>query len=89
MTVPYKNNKTLLLENKSQFTCMIKVKSTLPKITPPAMMEECEVIEEFPDNTPPVVMENCVKYEHEDRIIKYLVEKNDAKVNDKVREISI
>ena len=38
MTVPYKNKETILLENKSPFTCMMKVKSTLTKITPPAMM---------------------------------------------------
>ena len=35
------------------------------------------------------MMENCVNNKHEDSIKKYLVEKNDTKVTDEVREISI
>ena len=44
MTITYKNNKTLLLENKMPLTCLIKGKSTHPNITPPAMMDECDNI---------------------------------------------
>ena len=87
--VPYKKEKTLLLKNKSTLTCMIKEKATIQKITSPAMMEACEVINECPDYTSPVMMENCVNDEHEDSIRKYLVEKNDTKVTDEVQEISI
>ena len=42
MTITYKNNKTLLLENKMPLTCMVKEKATLPKITYPDIMEECD-----------------------------------------------
>ena len=52
-------------------------------------MEVCEEINECPDYTSPVMMENCMNDEHEDNIRKYLVEKNDTKVTDEVREISI
>ena len=52
------------------------------------MMELCEVIYEFPYDTSPVVMEDSVNVEHEDGIWKYLVEKNDTRVSDKVRGVS-
>ena len=35
------------------------------------------------------MIEDCVNDEHEGRIRKYLVEKNDTKITDKVRGISI
>ena len=57
--VPYKNNKAILLENKMPMTCMMKWKATIPKITSPAMMEECEVIDEFIDEISPVVGGVC------------------------------
>ena len=85
MSVPYKNTKTLLSENKIPLTCIIKAKTTLPNITPSAIMEECEVIDELPDEISLVAMEDCVYDEHEYRIIKYLVEKNYTKVNDELR----
>ena len=53
------------------------------------MMDICEVVYAFPYNTDPVVMEDCVNDEHEDSIIKYLVENNDTKLNYEVRKISI
>ena len=68
---------------------MMNGKETIPRITSPATMEVCEVIYECPDDTSPVVMKYCVNDKHEDSIRKYLVEKNDTKVTDKVREISI
>ena len=89
MTVPYKNNRTLLLENKSPLTCIMKRKAKLPKITYPAMMEEFEVIDECPDDTYQVVMEDFVNDEHQDIIKNDLVEKNDTEVNNEVIEISI
>ena len=49
------------------------------------MMDECEVIDEFPYDTSPLMMEDCVNNEHEDIIRKDLVEKNDTKLNDEVR----
>ena len=49
------------------------------------MMEEYEVVEKFSDDKSPVMIEGCVNDEHEDIIRKYLVEKNDTKVNNKVR----
>ena len=52
-------------------------------------MDICEVVYAFPYNTDPVVMEDCVNDEHEDSIIKYLVENNDTKLNYEVRKISI
>ena len=66
MTVPHKKNQKRLLENKSPLTCTMKGKSTLPKIASPAIMEECEVIDEHPDDTSPVVMEDRVNGEHKD-----------------------
>ena len=68
---------------------MMKGKATLQKITSPAIMEVCEEINECPDYTSPVMMENCVNDKHEDSIRNYLVKKNDTKVTDEVREISI
>ena len=52
-------------------------------------MEECEVIDECTDYTSPVGMEDCISEEHKDRIRNNQVDKNDTKVNDEVREISI
>ena len=52
-------------------------------------MEECEVIDECTDEKSPVGMEDCINEEHKDRIRNNLVDKNDTKVNDEVREISI
>ena len=52
MSFPYKNNKTILFENKSILPCTMKGKSTPPNITYPAMMEVCEVIYELTDYTP-------------------------------------
>ena len=89
MTVPYKNNRKLPLENKIPFTCMMKIKATITNITYPAMMEECEIIYDFPSDTSSVVMDDSVNDEHEDSIRKYLVEKNDTKVTDEAQEISI
>ena len=66
-----------------------KLKSTPPKITYQAMMQVCEVIDKLTDDRPPVVMEDCVNDEHEDSIRNYLVEENDTKENNEVREISI
>ena len=68
---------------------MIQEKPTLPKITYKAMMQVCEVIDKLTDDRPPVVMEDCVNDEHEDSIRNYLVEENDTKENNEVREISI
>ena len=59
-TDTYKNNKTVLLENKSPFNCMMKGKLVIPKITSPDMMKKCGVIDECPDYTPLVVMEDFV-----------------------------
>ena len=53
------------------------------------MMEEGEVIYKLPYETSPVVMEDCVNNEHQYGIRKDLVYKNDTKVNDEVRRISI
>ena len=87
--VPYKKEKTLLLKNKSTLICMMNRKATHEERIPPAMLESCEVINEFPDYTSPVMMDNSVNDEHEDSIRKYLVEKNDTKVTDEAQEISI
>ena len=54
---------------------MMKGKATLPKITYPYMLEECESIYESPDEKSQVVMEDYVNDEHEDIIINNLVEK--------------
>ena len=35
-------------------------KETLPKITPPAMMELCAIRDEYTDDTSPVVMKDCL-----------------------------
>ena len=37
-----------------------KIKATLPKITSPAVMVTCEVIDEYPDDSSRVVAENYV-----------------------------
>ena len=44
MTIPYKKNKTLLLENNMPLTCLMKGKATCPNITSPYMMDECDNI---------------------------------------------
>ena len=75
MTFPYKNNKALILKTNSLLTCMMKVKSALPNIRPPAIMDECEVVDEFPYNTSQVVMDDCVNDKNRDSIIKDFVEK--------------
>ena len=51
MKVPYKNNRTLLLENNSTLGCTMKVNATLPKIKYQAMMEKCGLIYEYPYDT--------------------------------------
>ena len=89
MKFPYKKNKTLLLENESPLTCIMKGKATLSKVISPYMIEECELIDKLPEDTTPVLMGDCLNDEHEDSIRKDLVDRNDTKVNDKVREISI
>ena len=53
------------------------------------MMEVCGVIYECPYKISPVVINDCVNDEHDDSTRTYLVDKNDTKVNDKVREISL
>ena len=68
---------------------MMNGNATLPKIISPAMMEDCEAICEWPDDTFPVVMEDYVNDEHENSIRNDLVEENDTKENNEVREISI
>ena len=68
---------------------MMNGKKIPPKITSPDIMEECLVIDECPYDTSPVVVEDCVNDEHEGSIRKDLVERNDIKVNDEVRQISI
>ena len=82
MTVPYKKNKSLLLENKNPLTYTMKLKSTLRNITSLDMMQECELIDEFPDDTSPVVMEYCANEEHKDSIRNDLIEEIDRKIND-------
>ena len=83
MKFPYKKNKTLLLENESPLTCIMEGKATLPKVISPYMIEEYEFIDKLPEDTTPALMGDCVNDEHEDRIRKDLVDKNDTKVNDK------
>ena len=68
---------------------MMKVKSTLPKITFQAMMEECELIYEFPDDTSLVVMGDFLQDEYEDIIRNGFIEENDTKVKNEVKDISI
>ena len=63
---------------------MIKWKKTLPKWHPQLWWRYV-----FPYDISPVFIEDCVNNEHEDSIRNGLVEKNDTKVNDEVREISI
>ena len=85
MTVPYKNNRKLPLENKIPFTCMMKIKATITNITYPAMMEECEIIYDFPSDTSSVVMDDSVNDEHEDSIRNDCIEENYTEVHNEVR----
>ena len=85
MTVPYKNNRKLPLENKIPFTCMMKIKATITNITYPAMMEECEIIYDFPSDTSSVVMDDSVNDEHEDGIRNDCIEENYTEVHNEVR----
>ena len=78
MVVPYKINKTLLLENKIPLTCMMKRGKKITNITSPYMMEEYEVIYDCPSETYPVVMEDCVKDEHDGSIRNNFIEENDT-----------
>ena len=48
-------------------------------------MEVCKVIDKFTNDTPPFVTEDDVNYEHEGRIRKDLVNRNDTKENNKLR----
>ena len=63
-------------------TCIINSKATLPKITSPAMMEVCEIIDECSDDKSPVVMEDCVNKNLADITRKYYNETNDFGVNE-------
>ena len=54
----------------------MKRKSTLPKITSPAMMEVCEVIYEGHGDTSPVVMEDFLNKNQNYITKKYLNEIN-------------
>ena len=52
-------------------------------------MEVWKVIDKFTNDTPPFVTGDYVNYEHEGRIRKDLVNRNDTKEKNKLREISI
>ena len=88
MIFSHKNNTTLLLGKNIPLTCMMKGKATLPKITYPAIMEECQVIDKCPYGTSQVVMEYFVNDELEDSIRKDFFEKNDKKANYEVRQVT-
>ena len=65
------------------------MKSTIPKITSPVMMELCKLRDEFPHDTYPVVMEYCVNKNLDDISRKYLNDMNDIGVNEEGREKKI
>ena len=68
---------------------MIKEKETLSNTISPDMREVGQVIDKLSDDTSPVAMKNSLYYEHKDIIRKDLVQKNDTKENNEVKEISI
>ena len=82
ITVQHKKKKTVLLENKSPLTCIMKSKATPPNITSPDKMEVCGIIDEFPDDTSPVMMEDCVNKHLDDITRKYLNEINEIGVDE-------
>ena len=53
------------------------------------MMEVCEVIDKLPVDRYPAVMKDSINNEYETIVRKYLVEKNDTKHNNEVRELTI
>ena len=85
----WQKKETSFIKKYIPLNCMIQEKATLPKITSLYIMEVWKVIDKFTNDTPPFVTGDYVNYEHEGRIRKDLVNRNDTKENNKLREISI